>query len=95
MTRDEVIALARETKLIKFESLSWNPEAQSPNPESLAAVWKLCELAAAAEREACARVCEQYAEHQLQWRNERPAEFRAMGANEAAEAIRARGAYET
>lgn len=48
----------------------------------------------AAEREACARVCEQYAEHQQQWRNE-SAEFRAMGANEAAEAIRARGAYET
>lgn len=53
------------------------------------------EEAVKAEREACARVCEQYAEHQLQWRNERPAELRAMGANEAAEAIRARGAYET
>lgn len=50
----------------------------------------LLEEAVKAEREACARVCEQYAEHQQQWRNE-SAEFRAMGANEAAEAIRARG----
>lgn len=82
MTREEVIALARETGLIEFEPLSWNPEAQSPNPESLAAVWKLCELAAAAEREACARVCEVHgsmAKHAVWMAEECAALIRARG----------------
>ena len=48
MTRDEIIKLAREAGLAGVES-----------PEGLAAfVFRFAALVAAAEREACAKVCE-------------------------------------
>jgi hypothetical protein len=42
MTRDDIIRMAREAGIVVTGE----------------AVWKLCELVAAAEREACAKVCE-------------------------------------
>lgn len=42
MTREEIIRLAEEAKVMIAGD----------------AAWRLCELVAAAEREACARVCE-------------------------------------
>lgn len=44
MTRDEIIALAREAGIVVTGE----------------AVWKLCELVVAAERERCALVCEEF-----------------------------------
>ena len=42
MTREDIIKLAREAGIVVTGE----------------AVWRLCELVAAAEREACAKVCE-------------------------------------
>ena len=42
MTRDDIIRMAREAGIVVTGE----------------AVWRLCELVAAAEREACAKVCE-------------------------------------
>jgi hypothetical protein len=42
MSRDDIIRMAREAGIVVTGE----------------AVWKLCELVAAAEREACAKVCE-------------------------------------
>jgi len=43
MTRDDIIRMAREAGIVVTGE----------------AVWKLCELVAAAEREACAKVCDE------------------------------------
>ena len=43
MTRDDIIRMAREAGIV----------------ETGEAIWKMCELVAAAEREACAKVCEE------------------------------------
>jgi hypothetical protein len=45
MNRDDIIRVAREAGIVVTGE----------------AVWKLCELVAAAEREACAKVCERIA----------------------------------
>jgi len=60
MTRDDIIRMAREAGIVVTGE----------------AVWKLCELVVAAEREACAKVCETFYNHE---------------AKDCAEAIRARG----
>ena len=36
--------LAKEAGLIEFETLSWNPDVQSPNPESVVKARKFAEL---------------------------------------------------
>ena len=36
--------LAKEAGLIEFEPLSWNPDAQAPNPESVVKARKFAEL---------------------------------------------------
>ena len=79
MTRDDIIRMARESNLmsVKFST-------------ALEEMWvgqleRFANLVAAAEREACAKVCDESAnEAQNSW------QFR-MGANHCAEAIRARG----
>ena len=45
MTRDDIIRMAREAGIVVTGE----------------AVWKLCELVAAAEREACAQICDRLA----------------------------------
>ena len=60
MNREEVIALAREAGIVVTGE----------------AVWRLCELVAAAEREACARLCDGWTH---------------ADGDQCAEAIRARG----
>jgi hypothetical protein len=61
MTRDDIIRLAREAGIVVTGE----------------AVWKVCELVAAAEREACAKVCEDL--------------HPGLATRRAAEIIRARG----
>ena len=62
MTREDIIKLAREAGIVVTGE----------------AVWRLCELVAAAEREACAKVCEDKG-------------FTDYSGNWFAHAIRARG----
>lgn len=38
-----IYALAKEAGLIEFETLSWNPDVQSPNPESVVKARKFAE----------------------------------------------------
>jgi len=64
MTRDDIIRMAREAGIVVTGE----------------AVWKLCELVAAAEREACAKVCDEVYRA-----------GRVHGAQDCAAAIRARG----
>jgi hypothetical protein len=75
MTRDFIILLAEEF-VPEFE----NNESQADNILHFAA------LVAAAEREACAKVCDSEVEKLTQWH---PREARAVGV--CADAIRARG----
>ena len=65
MTRDDIIKLAAEAGIVVTGE----------------AIWKLCELVAAAEREACAKVCDDLVLHQ----------YSASG---CAATIRARGKHE-
>jgi hypothetical protein len=68
MTRDDIIRMAREAGIVVTGE----------------AVWRLCELVAAAEREACAKVCE---ETTAAWTQHLYNE----GCMDCAKAIRARG----
>jgi len=52
------------------------------------AVWKLCELVAAHEREACAKVCEEVLE---QYRGTAMGKHAELVGDDCADAIRARG----
>ena len=63
MTRDDIIRMADEAGIVVTGE----------------AVWKLCELVAAAEREACANLCEMIADNAV-----------LPTANECAKAIRRR-----
>jgi len=77
MTKEKLIELAREA--------GWDYANDSSGYDPL---WKFGELVAAAEREACAKVCDGSA-------NEAPNSWQfRMGANHCAEAIRARGRHE-
>ena len=60
-----IFDLAKEAGLIEFEPLSWNPDAQSPNPESVAKAYKFAELIV---RE-CLEVCNQQANHYVETNN--------------------------
>ena len=74
MNRDDIIRMAREAGIVVTGE----------------AVWKLCELVAAAEREACAKVC---IDRAISYRNETdPWAHEHIGeAETCAAAIRARG----
>ena len=39
-----ILDLAKEVGLIEFEPLNWNPDAQSPNPESVVKARNFAEL---------------------------------------------------
>ena len=67
MTRDDIIRMAREAGIIVIGE----------------AVWELCALVAAAEREACAQVCDEIAN--------KPSNVVLGVALDCAAAIRARG----
>lgn len=77
MTREEIIRLAEEAKVMIAGD----------------AAWRLCELVAAAEREACAEICDRNAEA---WSKiEELSDWRKGyldGLDNCADAIRARGA---
>ena len=60
-----IFDLAKEVGLIEFEPLSWNPELQSPNPESAAKAYKFAELIV---RE-CVEVCNRQANHYVETNN--------------------------
>ena len=40
----KIYNLAKEAGLIEFEPLSWNPDVQAPNPESVVKARKFAEL---------------------------------------------------
>jgi hypothetical protein len=65
MTRDDIIRMAREAEIVVTGE----------------AVWKLCELVAAAEREACAKFVEDEYVRQFErpWREDLAAAIRARG----------------
>ena len=79
MTRDEIIKLAREADL-------W-----LTSDERIAAVERFAALAAAAEREACAQVCEQRAGTVSMFPTSRDAKLHNQAVTGDAAAIRARG----
>jgi hypothetical protein len=80
MTRDDIIRMAREAWLSEYGSLIMLAgEDVEINVEDLE---RFAALVAAAEREACAKVCEEY---------ETENDITAMWLNIVADAIRARG----
>lgn len=56
MTSDDIIRMAREAAARHGHTLKEQPE-----PETVEFITELAAMAAAAEREACAQVCEAYA----------------------------------
>jgi hypothetical protein len=92
MTRDDVIRMAREAGLKVGENLSGLTLIGSPLPMGLAHIdldemQRFATLVAAAEREACARVCEDI-NAKYAW----PADIAERVASQwCADAIRARG----
>ena len=80
MTRDDIIRLARESGIIQ-------PEIVFTHLERFAA------LVAAAEREACAKVCDEHAKRNYNWASENADTYHAQAhwAARIADAIRARG----
>jgi hypothetical protein len=86
MTRDDIIKMAREAGAM-FDHMTWVERDLAPVFERFA------ELVAAAEREACARVCEEDLRDEY-IRQDRPAQDEAFlfaAIADCAEAIRARG----
>jgi hypothetical protein len=83
MTRDDIIRLARESGGADITSHGWTSWVGVHSTEFLA---RFAALVAAAEREACAKVCEWEAAKLEQWH---PREALAVGI--CAAAIRARG----
>ena len=57
-----ILDLAKEVGLIEFEPLSWNPDVQSPNPESVVKAYKFAELIVKECVEVCNRQAKHYAE---------------------------------
>ena len=60
-----ILDLAKEAGLVEFEPLSWNPDAQAPNSESVAKAYKFAELIV---RE-CLQVCNRQANHYVETNN--------------------------
>ena len=79
MSRDDIIRMAREAGMFKLFGDPNAPEALTGNM-----IERFAALVAAAEREACARVCDEFAER------DRLSNYYAV----AARAIRARGETE-
>jgi hypothetical protein len=93
MTQDDIIAMAREAGLIVVTGVDVGPGTSSGRvlmwpisvrmgSSGVKEIERLVELARADEREACAKVCDKYAEYSCN-----PSNF----AEQCADAIRARG----
>jgi hypothetical protein len=82
MSREDIIRMAREAKL--WPSDDWYKEygITTPNEQFLPELERFAALVAAAEREACAKVCDELADRHG---------WEGSYANECAIAIRARG----
>jgi hypothetical protein len=76
MTRDDIIKLALEAGFCKDSNGIYSRRAVTPDSDLLPSLERFAALVAAAEREACAKVCDGW--------------MHANG-NDCAEAIRARG----
>jgi hypothetical protein len=87
---DRILELAVQAELY----VDWNgrpyPRAMSAE-ECRAAYAKFAELIIADTREACAKICDSYAENQKSWsygEDDSAEEYRAQAANELADTIR-------
>ena len=86
MTSDEIIRMAREAAARHGHTLKEQPE-----PETVEFITELAAMAAAAEREACAKLCEQVGEPNPDDPNSALGEYyKDSVCYECAEAIRAR-----
>ena len=86
MTRDNIIRMAREADLVTwgFESLAWEPVASMEAIERFAQL--VTAAAAASEREACMRLCEEIASDDNPYGHDE-----CQGACECLAAIQSRG----
>jgi len=87
MTRDDIIRLAHKAGLHLATDVNWMPIIGLDYAEKFAA------LVAAAEREACAKVCDEHAKRNYNWASENADTYHAQAhwAGRIAKAIRARG----
>ena len=88
MTRDDIIRMAREAGLLPHPE---NIVYQDPMFEGR--IKTFAALVAAAEREACAKVCDEHAKRNYNWASENADIYHAQAhwAGRIAAAIRARG----
>lgn len=82
MTRDDILTMASE-------SYCWHVNLSGDRAASIARLQRFAELVAAAERDACAKACEEYAHKYAKDDDESKAQAWMM--LQCAEAIRARG----
>ncbi len=92
MIRDDIIRLAREAGAIQHV-YDTNPPGYGPLMFDCAALERFAALVAAAEREACAKVCDEHAKRNYNWASENADIYHAQAhwAARIAVAIRARG----
>lgn len=83
MTRDEIIRMARDAGLAQLHGQTFPGHAYTPE-----ALERFAALVAAAEREACAKVCDQRKIITPEWQLD---QHYNQGASHCAAAIRARG----
>ena len=88
MKREEMVMMAKEAGICMGNSIL----LPAPNGQ-VEALERFAALVAAAEREACAKVCDAKAERNFPWSSENADKYHAQAdwANVCAEAIRARG----
>ncbi len=86
MTRDEIIKMAREADLIDFRDAEDDPHTA----QMVEFLQRFATLVAAAEREACAKVCEERAAYYDQGDDDGPESRRGRSAKSCAAAIRTR-----
>jgi len=87
MTREDIIRMAREAGFSVWDNERASMEGDGDALERFAA------LVAAAEREACAKVCDEHAKRNYNWASENADIYHAQAhwAGRIATAIRARG----
>ena len=91
MTRDEIIKWAKDCLLLDFRD---NPATDTAVAQFVGTLEDFAALVAAAEREACAKVCEKISDEYDENEGRKYAELRtdaATGGRDCASAIRARG----
>ena len=92
MNREEVIRMARYAHR-DLVTLDYPGHVGQLDPWTITLLERFAKLVAAAEREACAKVCDAKAERNFPWSSENADKYHAQAdwANVCAEAIRARG----